>query len=422
MNSTKSLEILHKLDSGQASLKDVVMDRNTRDLLKKEHPLVQNFIIEHLNEIFDLMCADTDKQLSLNAYLILSSGNSAITRQIALNDTLNLKIMINISHKNMKPNVVSRFAQIAKVLLSSPETTDSLSFIFLLLKYPDNLDVYYLFKSIWFPCEIFSQASKIMGKMRLGEFVINEMKSIDLENANPEDFNDPEYVRLMYYFELLSFGARNPDLKPTFVGMDVIFSITKYQDLPYFVDNSKWRAIKAICAIEDIKNLCFFEEQARKILSEDVPVLHEFHVDVIEFYVVLIDRVRKFSDIFVLQRILFLLTRFQSNTILLRSIAKIVRECLNIPKFCTQIAMIYLPVLLQLAKSRPCNAVASISTQIIKFIAIRGKDDKDLNNFLSHYQEFNAFVTTDLSHFIKIKNEPYGGKVERISFLAMFET
>lgn len=378
-------------------------------------PIIQYFV-KHARELVFLALHDTEQPNSYNAFRLLMLGDDAIKDVIIKKDLLSEAVMEVLSNPDPLNSSLSRVSDISLQIFVMPthEATESCAFLYPLLKYADNLDIFYLFQTILCQSQSLFIAQQKFKQLRFADFLAQELMTLDYTNSDKNDRFNKNFSLAFAYFSFLKTGALNHILRSQFHAPVVIQALLRDEDFPAFVESAKWEAVLEISKICNLDNFIPFIIPAKKLLMKHTEILYPFHVAIIYFLSSVIVFNASFVNDEFLQSILRLMAQFEQSSILHNAIIDFVRLGLKGKKMDEMIASNFVPFLLIEAQQREHGLIAAAAFQIFNLIIPAAKRRKEIKMILNEIDEYEYFASRILPKYNKIAKSNYGGKVENV--------
>jgi hypothetical protein len=318
-----------------------------------------------------------------------------------------------LDQSNPKPRLLSRLSSLTlSAFLVDPDLAkDCCGFILQLFYYLFEPTVLSLVETICADHDGDPSIPDWLLSLSFPQILYKEIESL----TPPPDCSrgSPEANRICGLFQVFTYSARSPQLRPSFCTPVFAEVLCKYSgDYPHFIEDSRWEALAVMYCRETSELLGGMFNSAIQILQTEARNVARSGVAAIELLTQMIkvdDLLRPFMSSEVIKVVLNLLLRNPNHSVLQTVAREFLSALLLHAKTRANAAREIVPELLAVATATENrNLVASLG-EIMQTTANIGKTDLKVGAFLKEVPGFVQFVAGPLLQRNLVMNRSYGG-------------
>ncbi|OHS98342.1 hypothetical protein TRFO_08922 [Tritrichomonas foetus] len=421
-------DVLQKLED-PSLFEEVISSPYTIRMFRFQNAQVLNYLANHSHDLLKNALSNTKTVAGNNSFQVIIQGDPSILGAV-LNDELFLNAALEIvNDKESEPFVLGRLSTITLVALQTiPEkATQSCVFIYRLLPHCANPSVFHLFESIVTDDPRFAYTHKWLIEFGFIDYLFRTLETIDFgyisEEENP--YFDPVFDEVFSLYQIISRCAQNQTLFPSLIRQDIIdiLSMT-FRFPPVFVENARWRAIRAMTIKETAPMMIAIIPSAIHVLAREFKKLPAYVISALE----MINQMCVFTPVafdFVihsctLQNLLNLVSTFPNSTILLNSFRRFVAVGLSNPEFSIGMVTLLLPFVIEFASTRENRVLAPFCFSIFDLFVEAAATNPKLRDAIREENNAKEFIMNQHKNYIKIIESEYGN--EKSSVVGLFRS
>ena len=378
--------------------------------------VLMGYLKKNIKTLFRLAMSDSTEISSLNAYKMLTLVSNQLTQDVINNNLLLTFFPQIFENGEVNEIVASRYSVAASVILAADVNmaSQSVQIFAKLLDFVHILSVYYLLQAPFTFPERFTTTRADILKLELHRQISDRISRVDASVINPNNLMDKTSEKLIAWYRILKSGIESEYFKKEYVSDPTLEALCNRSDVPQCVLDAKWSAIAAFCKKADPICCMVFLTRATEIITTKSKVLYPHMVYAVDVLTELCHVSPNVLENDFLQNVLRLLLDFPDATFLHLSVIRFIESVSKLEGVDLQVAMVFLPTLVAVAKMRTYSLCWITAYKIIGIFYEAGKKSKPLQKILPLLGDFVEFIQTDYEEHERLLKADYGGETKSI--------
>lgn len=408
-------QITKMLQSPDTKISDLLHEAITFRLFRTGDAQVVNFFAQHVEELLQLIFFSDNRDLSSKAFAILEHGERTLTQAMLANQRFHNTACAFLSKPNPNPLILSRLSSLTSAaLLVEPRTfVDSCGFIFQLLPYAEETDVFYLFDLIFDKRDDFVGVQQWL--IQVG-FIQTLLKEIDSFNCpiGSDRSNDSANLLCSYYLMVRACALNQLLAKEVRIHSFISVLNRDIDEYPGFVEDTRWQALAALYTSKTREMMRGLFQSAIEILQDKSKCLTQSCVSAIDILTSMVKYDNVLRDFLLSANlatvVLKLMIENPTHTILHNKARIFIIEWFKNKELRTNSAnelMQYISDSLEV----PNHSLHASMVELLKLIMSESYNDKVFFADIQNLELFNRAIRNHVNPYNYILGITYGGSL-----------
>ena len=372
-------------------------------------PLVK-YLKENIEEFYGLSLSESNELSNTASFRILTFVGNVLIQDIINKNLLSKYFPIIFRSDNINEILVGRYAITAAVILAGniKNYKESVQIIPKMLEFSRFLTVFYFYQSIYIFPDRFQSIKQDIKDFHLEIQIAEQIRRVESLCLSEKDRDES----LVSWFKIIKCGIESDEYDVQFIS-DPIWQVLTLEcsfEVSCYVTDAKWNAISAFCKKAEPEYCMAFLYKAIEHISSCLSekVLHPSCISAIDVITNISPLSPNVLDPTNLQPLLLLMVKFPSSTFLHISVINFIEVVSKMEGVNSQIALLFVPILLNEAVSKENGNLWISAYEIIGLFHKASNTSKSLKFILNDLGGYTAFIAGPWAERDKLKAAEYG--------------